>query len=89
MDEMLDRDDEYNMSKPRRRSNSTSNGSTDFMSKFEQVEVEPVFIEALHGPTPADYENVARMARMEKQNSVSSGSMGSVDEEDVENVPSH
>ncbi|KAH0565312.1 hypothetical protein GP486_001294 [Trichoglossum hirsutum] len=40
----------YNMTKPRRHSNSSTAASKDFKTKFEAVEPEPVFEEELHGP---------------------------------------
>lgn len=45
-------DSSYNLTNPRRRSNSSSHHGVprDFTTKFEQREPEPVFEEELHGP---------------------------------------
>lgn len=44
-------DDQFNMSNPRRRSNSSGyNQLGDFKTKFDMNDVEPVFEESLHGP---------------------------------------
>lgn len=40
----------YTFTNARRRSNSSTQGLTDFKTKFETVEPEPVFEEELHGP---------------------------------------
>lgn len=40
----------YNFTNARRRSNSSTQGLTDFKTKFETVEPDPVFEEELHGP---------------------------------------
>jgi len=40
----------YNMANARRRSNSSTNPTRDFKTKFETIEPEPVFEEELHGP---------------------------------------
>ncbi|KAI9674342.1 MAG: hypothetical protein M1829_003744 [Trizodia sp. TS-e1964] len=44
----------YNMTNPRRRSNSSTMGAKEFKSKFEAREAEPVFEEELHGPIHDD-----------------------------------
>ncbi|KAK7612583.1 hypothetical protein JOL62DRAFT_569217 [Phyllosticta paracitricarpa] len=45
----------YNMSNPRRRSNSnTLHNMRDIKTKFETVEPEPVFEEEIHGPLAED-----------------------------------
>lgn len=50
-DEVID--DQFNMSHPRRGSNSAGHANiADFKSKFEMNDVEPVFEETLHGPEP-------------------------------------
>jgi len=48
----------YNLTNPRRRSNSSSHGPgvKDFKTKFEQIEPEPVFEEELHGPNAEDFD---------------------------------
>jgi len=72
----------YNMTKPRRRSNSfsTAAGHVSMMkSKFETIEHEPVFEEEIHGA--GAYEDGADL---EKETTLSSaGTSGSVEEEDV------
>lgn len=67
----------YNLTNPRRRSNSSSHtGLKDFKTKFETVEPEPVFEEEIHG-APIGEE-------LEKESTVSSAnSAQSVDEEDA------
>ncbi|KAI9829359.1 MAG: hypothetical protein M1826_005679 [Phylliscum demangeonii] len=40
----------YNLTNPRRRSNSSTHPGRDFKSKFEMQDQEPVFEEGLHGP---------------------------------------
>jgi len=42
---------EYNVTKPRRRSNS-QNSPLEMKTKFEINEAEPVFEEDIHGPPP-------------------------------------
>ena len=41
----------YTFTNARRRSNSSTQGLTEFRTKFEKVEPEPVFEEQLHGPS--------------------------------------
>ena len=41
----------YNLTNPRRRSNSSNLVLGDFKTKFEDVDQDPVFEEELHGPT--------------------------------------
>jgi hypothetical protein len=60
-----------NMAKARRRSNSSTHVMEDFKTKFETVEIEPVFEEEIHGPMGEE---------LEKQSTTSSDK--SVDEED-------
>ncbi|KAI9835556.1 MAG: hypothetical protein M1819_002007 [Sarea resinae] len=68
----------YNMTNPRRRSNSSSieHGIKNFKTKFETVDLEPTFDEEVHGARPED--NV----ELEKEESLDSASGGSVEEED-------
>ncbi|KAJ8124060.1 hypothetical protein ONZ43_g134 [Nemania bipapillata] len=49
-------DEQFNFSNARRRSNSSgySNHLSDFKTKFEFNEPEPVFEESIHGPTLED-----------------------------------
>lgn len=71
-DEVID--DKFNMSNPRRRSNSSGyNNLTDFKTKFDMNEVEPVFEESLHGP---EAEVEAELTKTE----TASTSGGSIDE---------
>ncbi|KAF2266602.1 hypothetical protein CC78DRAFT_531408 [Lojkania enalia] len=65
----------YNMANPRRRSNSSSHVITDFKTKFETIEPEPVFEEDVHGPMGAE---------LDKHSTASTAdSAGSVQEEDA------
>lgn len=45
-----------NMVNARRRSNSSTHDMKDFKTKFETVEIEPVFEEELHGPMGEELE---------------------------------
>ena len=75
-----ERDDyNFNFTNARRRSNSSSHGHalSDFKTKFETIEQDPVFEEEMHGP-PAEEENLA----LDKEESNDSISSASVDEED-------
>ncbi|KAL2352776.1 hypothetical protein BJ546DRAFT_1079391 [Cryomyces antarcticus] len=67
----------YNMTNPRRRSNSFSKapGHNEFKTKFETIESDPVFEEELHGPTADD------VLDLEKQSTHSSS--GSAEEEEA------
>ncbi|KAE9961212.1 hypothetical protein BLS_003164 [Venturia inaequalis] len=70
------------MANPRRRSNSSSHlkGAKDFKTKFEHVEVEPVFEEHLHGPLPEDEE--VDIHPLEHQSTISSDdSVHSIEED--------
>jgi hypothetical protein len=60
-----------NMANARRRSNSSTHDMKDFKTKFETVEIEPVFEEELHGPMSEE---------LEKQSTTSTDK--SVDEEE-------
>jgi hypothetical protein len=60
-----------NMANTRRRSNSSTHNMEDFKTKFETVEIEPVFEEEIHGPKGEE---------LEKQSTTSTDR--SVDEED-------
>ena len=65
----------YNLTKPRRRSNSSTHGSLkDFKTKFESVQPDPVFEEEIHGATAAD---------LEKASTASSSGLQSVDDDDA------
>lgn len=54
-------DEDFNFSKTRRRSNSStaSNHTREFKTKWEINETEPVFEEDVHGPEP-DLDDVAK-----------------------------
>jgi hypothetical protein len=72
----------YNLTNPRRRSNSSTHalGLKDFKTKFETIEPEPVFEEELHGPGVV----TATAADLDKQSTTSSGNdTQSIDEEDA------
>lgn len=47
-------DSGYKFVNQRRRSNSSTQGLTDFKTKFETIDTEPVFEEELHGATEED-----------------------------------
>lgn len=53
-------DDQFNFVNARRRSNSTgyANNLSDFKTKFDLNEVEPVFEESVHGPGDEDLTKV-------------------------------
>ena len=68
----------YNMTKPRRRSNSSSQGPRDFKTKFETIDPEPVFEEDIHGPEADDMNEEGEKA----ESADSSTSGGSVAEEE-------
>ncbi|PSK34360.1 hypothetical protein B9Z65_8686 [Elsinoe australis] len=76
-DELEDYD--YNLTKPRRRSNSFSAaaGHNIFKTKFEAIEPEPVFEEDIHGPEADD------LALEEQSTHSSAGSGGSFEEEEA------
>ncbi|KAI9785782.1 MAG: hypothetical protein M1839_008799 [Geoglossum umbratile] len=70
----------YNMTNPRRRSNSNTVVSKDFKTKFEAVDPEPVFEEELHGPMRGEDEK----DDVEKDlSAVSTTSSASVEDEEV------
>ena len=79
-------DYEYNLTKPRRRSNSfsTAAGHKDFKTKFETVEPEPVFEEEMMGNSAADGATIddANLGEtdVDKASTNSSGG-GSIEEE--------
>ncbi|KAI9796564.1 MAG: hypothetical protein M1833_006128 [Piccolia ochrophora] len=67
----------YNMTNPRRRSNSSTHVPSGFKTKFETREPEPVFEEELHGPTPED-----SLEDGEKESAADSTSAGSVEDDE-------
>ena len=73
----------YNFTNARRRSNSSSYGHnlTDFKTKFEALEADPVFEEEHHG-AQVDMNDEEHMNRIEKGESVDSVSTASIDEEE-------
>lgn len=72
----------YNFTNARRRSNSSSHGHaiSDFKTKFETVESEPMFEEEFHGPQEDDMED--EHMGLEKAESADSNSSASVEEEE-------
>ncbi|KAL8647209.1 MAG: hypothetical protein Q9226_006529 [Calogaya cf. arnoldii] len=72
----------YNFTNARRRSNSSSHGHaiSDFKTKFETVEAEPMFEEEFHGAQD-DGLNEEHIG-LEKAESADSNSTASVDEEE-------
>lgn len=75
----------YNMTKPRRRTNSSSAaaGHSAFKTKFESIDPEAIdYDEAVHGPATAADDHADH--ELEKMSSSSSaGTMASVEEEDA------
>lgn len=55
-------DENFTFVNPRRRSNSTgyANQLRDFKTKFDVNETEPVFEEALHGPSDDDGDDLSK-----------------------------
>ena len=75
----------YNFTNARRRSNSSSHSHhhiTDFKTKFEAVEADPVFEEEVHG-AKIDVEDEGEMSHLEKGESADSISTASVDDEEL------
>ncbi|KAL8944032.1 MAG: hypothetical protein Q9211_000738 [Gyalolechia sp. 1 TL-2023] len=72
----------YKFTNARRRSNSSSHGHdiSNFKTKFETVESEPMFEENYHGPQDEDMEE--EHMGLEKAESADSTSMVSVEEEE-------
>jgi len=70
----------YNMTNPRRRSNSSTVVSKDFKSKFEAIDPEPVFEEELHGPMSGEDEKDDTEKDL---SAVSTTSSASVEDEEV------
>jgi len=68
----------YTFTNARRRSNSSTQGLTDFKTKFEAVEPDPVFEEEVHGPAE-DEEDVDDAAL--KVKSIDSSTSGGSEEE--------
>jgi len=64
----------YNLTNPRRRSNSSTHaaGLKDFKTKFEVVEQEPVFEESLHGPSALIGEDLEQASTNSSANSADS-----------------
>ncbi|KAF1811087.1 hypothetical protein P152DRAFT_475134 [Eremomyces bilateralis CBS 781.70] len=76
-------DSNYNMTNPRRRSNSSTHSHhlDHFKTKFETVEPEPVFEEEIHGPLA---EDGADLQKADTESSGDSATLnGSVEEEDA------
>ncbi|KAL8908617.1 MAG: hypothetical protein Q9207_000705 [Kuettlingeria erythrocarpa] len=72
----------YKFTNARRRSNSSSHGHaiSDFKTKFEAVESEPMFEEGFHGPQQGDLDD--EPLALEKAESADSTSSASVEEEE-------
>jgi hypothetical protein len=70
----------YNLTNPRRRSNSSTHaaGLKDFKTKFEVVEQEPVFEESLHGASAIISEDLEHVSTSDSAND-----LASVDGEDA------
>lgn len=69
----------YTFTNQRRRSNSNTQALSDFKTKFETNEPDPVFEEELHGPIPGESED---SLTLEKESTTDSSTLGgSVDEE--------
>lgn len=75
----------YNLTKPRRRSNSHGHVGNEAKTKFEMIDDEPVFKESIHGAPPAEEDEDAENdngGELEKEESATSTSGGSIEEED-------
>ncbi|KAF5026171.1 hypothetical protein F66182_1735 [Fusarium sp. NRRL 66182] len=53
-------DEQFTFTNSRRRSNSFSHHITDFKTKFEVNEPEPVFEESVHGPEEEEHEDLTK-----------------------------
>ena len=60
----------YSMANNRRRSNSSTKVLTDFKTKFETNEADPVFEEELHGATEEDFEKASMVDSTDSARSV-------------------
>ncbi len=78
-DELIDYD--FTLTKPRRRSNSSSHPNRDFKTKFETVDQDPVFEEELHGPGEASSLDEAGAAEKESASSTSTSEGGSEEDD--------
>ena len=74
----------YTFTNARRRSNSSTQGLTDFKTKFEAVEPDPVFEEGVHGP--AEDEEDVNDAALKVKSIDSSTSGGSEEESEAKKV---
>ena len=74
----------YNFTNARRRSNSSTHSHhiTDFKTKFEAVEADPVFEEEFHGAKP-EMDDGEAMNHLEKGESADSISTASVEDEEI------
>ena len=74
----------YNFTNARRRSNSSTHSHhiTDFKTKFEAVEADPVFEEELHG-AKTQMDDEGDVSHLEKGESADSISTASVEEEEL------
>lgn len=70
----------YNFTNARRRSNSSGQVLTDFKSKFEALDADPVFEEGIHGPTEEEIEQASTISKEDSNDTSSYG--GSVIEDD-------
>lgn len=73
-------DYEYTFTNARRRSNSNTQNLTEFKTKFESTETEPVFEEEHPGPTQQDQ---AKDETLEKTNSVDTNNSATTDEAEI------
>jgi len=74
----------YTFTNARRRSNSSTQGLTDFKTKFEAVEPDPVFEEEVHGPV--EEEEDANDTALKVKSIDSSTSGGSEEESEAKKV---
>lgn len=74
---------QFNLTKARRRSNSSLETGKSFKSKFETIEKEPVFEESVHGDGGIDHYSKTSLAEggvtaeLDKQDSIDSTSSNS------------
>lgn len=74
----------YTFANSRRYSNSSSHDIKEFRSKFEAIEPEPVYEEAIHGPLPDSDETVLSKSNTTVSTSSSSSSRAELREREEE-----
>lgn len=59
-DDVVDHDFKFTNARRRSNSSTASHHITDFKTKFEVVDVEPVFEDSLHGPINEEDDNLSK-----------------------------